>query len=519
MDVRCERCRAQYVFDDEQVTPGGLTVQCTNCGHVFRVKVKELVVTVPVKPGEMDSAPIPATAAAPKAPGTAAQDSAAPSAPQPAATAAPPAPAAGQPVLSAIGGHKPDDKMKEWRVRQSNGNVFTFKELTTLQKWIVEQKVSRDDEISLSGDQWKRLGNIAELASFFQVVEAAETAKTHASMPAMTPLPTVSVYPVVQAPPAYPGSYPPGYPSYPTGYAPQASFPPPPPSFAVPPPPVQPPQPTSPPAPRAPQPAPAPAPSKPTRQARAVGRAVDVELSEAELGSVKGGRGWKVFLVLLLLAASGAAGVYLWRPELLGLAEVPSPDTVAVPITIDMKPAAPDVGDPVSPPGDKEPPPPQDSTPATDSTPLPAPVQVGEAPLPVAPEPIVKPEPPKPPPPARGPKQLLADADRLRERGSVEKALDLYEKVIGLQPSNSRALAGRGLCYLDLQQYALAEQSFRSALQADPEEEDALLGLAEAARYQGKKPEAIQHYERYLALHPDGEDAVAARNAIQQLKE
>ena len=53
MDVRCERCRAQYVFDDEQVTPAGLTVQCTNCGHVFKVKKKELVVTVPVKPDEL----------------------------------------------------------------------------------------------------------------------------------------------------------------------------------------------------------------------------------------------------------------------------------------------------------------------------------------------------------------------------------------------------------------------------------------------------------------------------------
>jgi predicted Zn finger-like uncharacterized protein len=38
MDVRCERCRAQYVFDDDQVTAAGLTVQCTNCAHVFRVK-------------------------------------------------------------------------------------------------------------------------------------------------------------------------------------------------------------------------------------------------------------------------------------------------------------------------------------------------------------------------------------------------------------------------------------------------------------------------------------------------
>jgi predicted Zn finger-like uncharacterized protein len=164
MDVRCERCRAQYVFDDEQVTPAGLTVQCTNCGHLFKVKKKELVVTVPVKPEELEGVPLPATAAAPKPAGSGA--------------AAP--------------GHEPErprdparETPREWRVRQASGNIFTFRELTTLQKWIIEQKVARDDEISLSGDQWKRLGNIAELASFFQVVEAAERGK---AAPAVTPV-------------------------------------------------------------------------------------------------------------------------------------------------------------------------------------------------------------------------------------------------------------------------------------------------------------------------------------------
>jgi TolA-binding protein len=464
------------VFDDEQVTPGGLTVQCTNCGHVFRVKVKELVVTVPVKPGELDGVPIPATAASLK-----------PAAASPSAPAPPPA----------------DEKAREWRVRQANGNVFTFKELTTLQKWIVEQKVARDDEISQSGDQWKRLGNIGELASFFQVVEAAESARAHPAMPAVTPIPmpNVSVYPVIQAPPGYPSGYPSGYP--------QASFPPPPPSFAVPPPAM-----TPAPPPRAPSAA---RPSHTAREARPVGRAAeDVKPDEADLAAVRRGRGWVVFVVLLVVAAGGAGGLYVWSPDLLGLAPRADLPGHEVPITFEKPPlTAPPAGDPVSPPAEKEAPP-------LEAAPLPAPLQEGEAPSPKAPDPVAKPEPDEAqpaPPPARGPKQLLADAQRLRERGAFDKAVDLYERVIQAQPGNARALAGRGLCYLDLQQYALAEQSFRAALQADPEEADALLGLAEAARYQGKKSEAIQHYERYLALHPDGEDAVAARNAIQQLKE
>ncbi|HSM91656.1 MAG TPA: tetratricopeptide repeat protein [Anaeromyxobacteraceae bacterium] len=312
-------------------------------------------------------------------------------------------------------------------------------------------------------------------------------------MPAVTPLPVpnVSVYPVIQAAPGYP-------PGYPTSLPPP-SFPPPPPSFAAP-------------APRPPAPLAAPPAARP---ARPVGRAVDVKLDEAELRAVKPGRGRVVALAALVLATGVLGGLYAWRPELLGLAPRGGGHEVA--LTFEVKPpvSAPLVGDPVSPPADREP--------APDATPLPAPVQEGDAPLPKSPEPIAKPEAekgaPAPGAAGKGPKQLLADAQRLRERGAYDRALDLYERVIAAQPGNARALAGRGLCYLDLQQYALAEQGFRAALRADPEEQDALLGLAEAARYQGKKSEAIQLYERYLALHPDGEDAVAARNAVQQLKE
>ena len=50
MDVRCERCKTEYEFDDARITEAGVTVKCTTCGHVFKVKKKALVVTVPVKP-------------------------------------------------------------------------------------------------------------------------------------------------------------------------------------------------------------------------------------------------------------------------------------------------------------------------------------------------------------------------------------------------------------------------------------------------------------------------------------
>lgn len=135
MDVRCERCGTEYEFDDDRITEGGVTVKCTTCGHVFTVRKAAAAVTVPVAP-EVDLA------------------------------------AAVQPDPVPPGGERP----KEWKVRQPNGNVFTFQALTTLQKWIVERKVQRDDEISLTGESWKRLGNIGELAAFFQVVDEAQRA-------------------------------------------------------------------------------------------------------------------------------------------------------------------------------------------------------------------------------------------------------------------------------------------------------------------------------------------------------
>ena len=116
MDVRCERCKTLYELDEARVSDAGTTVRCTSCGHVFRVRKKVLLMTEAVGAGGESSAIPP-------------------------------------PIVE-----KP-----AWRVRSPNGRVIAFRELTSMQKWIVERKFGRDDEISLHGDHWKRLGDIAEL--------------------------------------------------------------------------------------------------------------------------------------------------------------------------------------------------------------------------------------------------------------------------------------------------------------------------------------------------------------------
>jgi predicted Zn finger-like uncharacterized protein len=151
MDVRCERCGTDYEFDESKVTDAGVTVKCANCGNLF--KVRRRVESVAVAP----------TIAMPAQGGA---------------------------------GERP------WTVHNpSTGESRQFRELTTLQQWIVERRVTREDQISRTGETWKTLGDIAELAPFFHVVDLAIRNGT-----AQAPQP----FPNTGAHPAYDRTMPPG---------------------------------------------------------------------------------------------------------------------------------------------------------------------------------------------------------------------------------------------------------------------------------------------------------------------
>ncbi|NJK89591.1 MAG: hypothetical protein HC923_09430, partial [Myxococcales bacterium] len=69
---------------------------------------------------------------------------------------------------------RPEQPKYPWLIRHPDGTQVQFQELTVLQKWIVEGRIHRQDEISRSGQTWKPLGEIKELEPFFRVYEEAE---------------------------------------------------------------------------------------------------------------------------------------------------------------------------------------------------------------------------------------------------------------------------------------------------------------------------------------------------------
>ena len=462
MDIKCERCGTEYEFDDNRVTEDGVTVKCSSCGHLFKVRKKSFVLTEPVP-----------------------QD-----------------------------GPEADAVEKNWMVRKPDGTMLSFKELTTLQKWIVERRVSRDDEISKSGETWKRLGSIAELASFFLLVDQANA---------------VSQPPVTQPPVTQPQSTA-TMAAMPTQGMPAASQP------------VMPVQGTEAPASQPVMPAQgtaAPA-SQPVMPVMGAAQEPDswgdggydpTSEDVVEKWKKRGRRKWFVIVPLLLILA-GLGLVYVVAPEKIqGIADdlfgsdkekTKSPasadgqskgvllapdgngakDVADAGVEDDAGISADDLKtDDGATSSDKSSS--ADSGMAKDAKKTKSTGsqrdQVGEQ-------------------PAMGYDALMAKADRLQRAGRSAKALEAYDEALALKPQDVEALTGKGLCLLDMGSNASAVSNFKKALRINPRYGDAIMGAAEAYKYKKDTANAIKYYKKYLDVLPDGPEAAVARSNLEQLK-
>jgi len=422
MDVRCERCREGYVVDDARVPEAGVKVACPKCGHGFLLRKRVLAVAVPLKAGDGET-PVPVTDLAPTGDGP-----------------APPGSGADR---------------AEWRLRKGSGAVFPFRELSTLQRWIVERKAAADDQVAAAGADadWRRIGDIPELRSFFAVLE--KPARDEQSSPLTPPSPGTEDPAWARDPAPSPrrvtGSLPP-----------------------VP------------------------------RRRRRVVWVVLLALGLLAVAATTVVLKRKADADAVSQAAAAEAPPPARPPA-------PRPEEQVAPARVSPAPAPPvatvaAVPDPVPPP-----------EPAAVSPSGPTLEGGAHAPAPASPAPAVRAAPRDEAGAAL--RVALARAREQRDRGRCEAALDLYGQALAIDGRNATALAGRGACYLDLSRYAQAEASFEGALDSDPRNAEALFGLAETYRYMGRKAEAVAGYEKFLAVRPTGDDAAAARRLISQLKE
>src|SRR4029079_6202867 len=63
-----------------------------------------------------------------------------------------------------------------WVLTTDEGKTHRFRDPTTLQKWIVERRVGRNDRVTAPGASPRRLGDMDELRAFFDLVDQADRA-------------------------------------------------------------------------------------------------------------------------------------------------------------------------------------------------------------------------------------------------------------------------------------------------------------------------------------------------------
>ena len=103
---------------------------------------------------------------------------------------------------AASGPQTPRPEAGEWLIETTHGRSLSSPDLATLHRWIIERRVTREDRISRDGRTWQRVGDLADLVPFFDIVDSAERARR-----ADTPNPMLmSAPPPASASPVAPGS-------------------------------------------------------------------------------------------------------------------------------------------------------------------------------------------------------------------------------------------------------------------------------------------------------------------------
>ena len=109
------------------------------------------------------------------------------------------------------------------------------------------------------------------------------------------------------------------------------------------------------------------------------------------------------------------------------------------------------------------------------------------------------------------PEMLQGVAGALRQQEQYAKAIEIYQKILAIDPDFSMAYAGMGGAFLELERYEEAIKSLERSIELHPIPPLAttrliLMGLA--ASELGRPADATQYYERAVELDPRDTDAL-----------
>ena len=101
-------------------------------------------------------------------------------------------------------------------------------------------------------------------------------------------------------------------------------------------------------------------------------------------------------------------------------------------------------------------------------------------------------------------------------RNQLEAAEDYYHRALECDPEQPEALYNLGFLHFEREEVDEAVSLFRAALKSDPSFADAHFNLAMALEERGERAAARPHWQRYLALEPEGSWAEIARKNLRE---
>jgi tetratricopeptide (TPR) repeat protein len=108
----------------------------------------------------------------------------------------------------------------------------------------------------------------------------------------------------------------------------------------------------------------------------------------------------------------------------------------------------------------------------------------------------------------QSPEVLFKEADSAYERGDIEQAIRLYEKLVKVQPDSIAARANLGAAFAHVGRYEDAVVQYKEALKRDPGNPGVMLNLALARYKQAAFDKAAAEFEQLRAKHPESQQSL-----------
>ena len=113
---------------------------------------------------------------------------------------------------------------------------------------------------------------------------------------------------------------------------------------------------------------------------------------------------------------------------------------------------------------------------------------------------------------------LTAEGVKLHQKGKYAQAVQRFEKALALTPTEKTTLLAYTKSLLEVNRLRDALAAAEKVSQVDPKNPEVYLLLGNSRQDLGFKSGAIEAYERYLALSPNGKFAVEVQQVIKGLK-